>query len=473
LSYNDYDNDNSNSNVSSRLSKKFIGVDRGDSPKNKSKMTGRWYFTGRRPIKAKEKMKRIGNLYERICSIENLKLADQKARKGKAGQYGVRTHDMRKEANIQALHEMLVNKTYTTSQYSTFRIYDPKEREIFKLPYYPDRITHHAIMNVMEPIFISTFTADTYSCIRKRGIHAAERSLKKALTDVEGTRYCLKLDIRKFYPSIDHQVLKSLIRKKIKDADLLWLMDNIIDSTSGVPIGNYLSQYFANFYLAYFDHWIKEEKGVRYYFRYADDLVILSGNKPELHALLSEIRTYLSDNLKLQIKGNYQIFPVESRSIDFVGYRFYHTHTLLRKSIKQRFARKVHKGAGHQTLAAYYGWAKHCDSKNLLKKLSIMSQTKFSTLGIKPQNKAFEGEKMKIERAINKTITVHEYRIVPSKFPEKGNGKRLDMQIAIDGVKRVVWTGSNTLMEMITQVPQSAFPFEAQIVKENDRYEFR
>jgi retron-type reverse transcriptase len=314
-------------------------------------------------------MKRTNNLYKRICSIENLQLADLIARKGKAKQAGIIAHDKNRDANIQQLHEMLMNKTYRTSEYTTFTIFEPKERIIFRLPYFPDRITHHAVMNVLGPLFVSTFTADTYSCIKGKGIHAAARAVKRALKDVENTQYCLKLDVKKFYPSVDHDTLKQLLRRKIKDNDLLWLLDEIIDSTSGLPIGNYLSQYFANFYLTYFDHWIKEEKRIKYYFRYADDLVLFSDNKPFLHQLRAEITTYLQDNLKLTVKGNYQVFPVEKRGVDFVGYVFYHTHTLLRKSIKKNFARMLKKNRNAKSIASYNGWAKHCNSKNLMKKL--------------------------------------------------------------------------------------------------------
>jgi retron-type reverse transcriptase len=314
-------------------------------------------------------MKRIGNLYERICSIENLHVADSIARKGKLSQPGVIAHDRNREENIMKLHLALKDKTYRTSEYTTFTIFEPKERLIFRLPYYPDRIVHHAIMNVLEPIFVSLFTADTYSCIKKRGIHAAASALKRALQNQEETTFCLKLDIKKFYPSADHAILKQQLRRKFKDPDLLDLLDEIIDSAEGLPIGNYLSQYLANFYLTYFDHWLKEVKQVRYYFRYADDLVILSGSKDYLHRTLADIREYLLVNLRLQVKENYQVFPVESRGIDFVGYVFYHTHTLLRKSIKQNFARALTSGRGAQSIASYKGWALHCNSTNLLKKL--------------------------------------------------------------------------------------------------------
>jgi hypothetical protein len=314
-------------------------------------------------------MKRKNNLYQQICSIENLRIADSIARKGKLNQPGVIEHDKNRDNNLENLREMLMNKSYVTSGYTIFTIYEPKERMIFRLPYFPDRITHHAVMRVLEPLFVSTFTADTYSCIKKRGIHAAANAVKNALCDLPGTLYCLKLDIKKFYPCIDHAILKSLLRKKIKDNDLLWLLDEIIDSADGLPIGNYLSQYFANFYLTYFDHWMKEEMKVKYYFRYADDMVILSSSKPYLHNLLSEMRKYLDINLKLTIKQNYQVFPVEKRGIDFVGYVFYHTHTLLRKSIKQNFARMLVRRKNKKSIASYNGWAKHCNSKHLLKKL--------------------------------------------------------------------------------------------------------
>lgn len=314
-------------------------------------------------------MKRIGNLYQHIISLENLRIADTKAMKGKLNQKGVKSHLRNAEDNLLKLHAMLSNKTYKTSEYKIFPIYEPKERIIYQLPYFPDRIAHHAIMNVLEPMFVRNFITQTYSCIKGRGIKGAADAVKRALKDTTSTQYCLKLDIKKFYPSINHDVLKELLRRKIKDNDLLWLLNEIIDSTDGLPIGNYLSQYFANFYLSYFDHWLKEQMQVKYYFRYADDIVILSDNKQYLHTLLIEIKRYLNDNLKLSVKENYQIFPVWSRGIDFVGYVFYHTHTRLRKSIKQNFARMLVKNKNEKSIASYNGWLSHCNSKNLTKKL--------------------------------------------------------------------------------------------------------
>lgn len=202
-------------------------------------------------------MKRYNNLFDKIVSLDNLYLADKKARRNKSNRKDIKEFDQNKEESLKKLQQDLINGTYKTSEYNTFIIREPKERLIFRLPYYPDRIVHHAVMNIMEPIWVSIFIKDTYSCIKHRGIHEALHNVKEALKDVDNTTYCLKLDIRKFYPSIDHEVLKSIIRKKIKDWKLLQLLDEIIDSAEGVPIGNYLSQFFANLYLTYFDHWLK------------------------------------------------------------------------------------------------------------------------------------------------------------------------------------------------------------------------
>lgn len=259
-------------------------------------------------------------------------------------------------------------------------------------------------MNELESLFVSTFTADTYSCIKGKGIHAAACAVKTALKDVIGTMYCLKLDIRKFYPSVDHDMLKELLKRKIKDKDLLWLLDNIIDSAPGVPIGNYLSQYFANFYLAYFDHCIKEVKGVNYYFRYADDIVILSDDKQYLHALLGDIRFYLKDKLKLDVKNNYQVFPISStghgRGIDFVGYVFYHTHVRLRKRIKKNFARMLAKTRRRESIASYNGWIKHCNGNHLLKKL--LNGNEIQRLRNKNKWKRIQREQDRNTRSIQK-----------------------------------------------------------------------
>lgn len=312
-------------------------------------------------------MKRLGNLFDDICSIDNLLLADSKARKGKTKQSGVIDFDRNFEQNIADLYRELITKNYRVSPYRNRVIRERKERNISILPY-RDRIVQHAIMNILEPIFVSVFTADTYSCIKGRGVHLASFKLRKALRDNEGTTYCLKMDIRKFYPSVDNGILKLMLRKKFKDRDLLDLLDVIIDSAPGLPIGNYLSQYLSNFYLTYLDHWIKEDLGINYYFRYADDFVILGSEKSKLHDIHGQIRYFLKEILNLDLKTNRGPFPV-NLGIDFGGYKHYPGYTLLRKSIKQSFARAVKSTKSQASIASYMGWAKHANSKHLIKKL--------------------------------------------------------------------------------------------------------
>ena len=320
-------------------------------------------------------MKKYGNLLEEIAAMDNLDLAERKARRGKQKSYGVRLFDKNREANLLRLHYMLLEGSFHTSPYTTFSIYEPKERIIYRLPYYPDRIVHHAIMNAMEKIWVRSMTADTYACVKGRGIHLCASNIKKVLKN-EPFIYCLKTDIVKFYPSIDHAILKMVIRRKIKDEKLLALLDEIIDSTNGVPIGNYLSQFFANIYLSELDHIIKERFHIKYYFRYADDIVVLSKDKKELHAVREFIAEFL-EGRKLRLKNNWRIFPVAKNrkdihgsGIDFVGYVFYLEHTRLRKSIKKNFIRQAIKAGRHKkdyTLvqSAWYGWTKHSNARNL------------------------------------------------------------------------------------------------------------
>ena len=321
-------------------------------------------------------MKTWKNLFSKITDLDNIMLAHSKARKNKTHRDDVQRIDKDIIGYCKKIQQMLINDEYKTSEYHTFKLYEPKERIIFKLPYYPDRIIHHAIMNILEPLWLNQLIPQTYSCIKKRGIHKALKDLRKGLQDKDNTQYCLKLDISKFYPSIDHDILKKIIRIKIADRRLLKLLDEIIDSSEGVPIGNYLSQFFANLYLAYFDRWLKDEKGIKYYYRYADDIVILHNDKQFLHKLLNDIKNYLRDKLKLNVKNDYQVFPVDDRGISFAGYVTRHDYCLVRKNIKKNFIRKNNKLKKRNVnykyyrkkMASYLGWFIHADCKNLMKK---------------------------------------------------------------------------------------------------------
>lgn len=322
-------------------------------------------------------MKRYGNLYEKIIDEDNLMLAHSNARKGKVWYRDVRRVDMDVADYIGRLHIMLAEGSYKTSGYTVFeRVCRGKKRLIYKLPYYPDRIVHHAIMQVLGGIWTKTLIADTYACVKGRGIHKAVKKLKKVLREGEGL-YCLKLDICKFYPSVDHKILKQIIRRKIKCKRTLDLLDEIIDSADkGIPIGNYVSQHLANLYLSGFDHWIKEVIRMQHYFRYSDDIVVLHPDKAFLHQLRKQIASYLQTYLRLDVKANWQVFPVDKRGIDFLGYRFFPGYTLVRKSIVKSFAKAVNMlKTGRMTgiralssIMSYYGWMMPANTLNLLKK---------------------------------------------------------------------------------------------------------
>lgn len=298
-----------------------------------------------------------------MVSDENILQAYLAARLGKKHYREVAAIDADINHRLGELKELLLSGSFRTSEYTTIeKMSGSKLREIKKLPFFPDRIVHHCIVQVMRETWINLLIRDTFSTIPGRGIHDGANRVKLALRDKENTRYCLKLDIRKYYPSVDNRMLKEVIRRKIKDERFLAVIDEIIDSSPGIPIGNYVSQWFGNLYLAYFDHYVKEQLKCRYYFRYCDDLVLLSASKEELRGWLAQIRQYLKSELNLEIKSNYQIFPVEKRGIDFLGYRFFPGFTLVRKRIVKEMKRKL---ASPKSMASYWGWLKHADSYRL------------------------------------------------------------------------------------------------------------
>ncbi len=429
-------------------------------------------------------MKRKGFLYERICSMPNLLLASYNAGKGKRKRDEVVKFEADLDANLLQLQQELQSRTYATSKYDVFIKHEPKRREIYKLPF-RDRVVQWAILQVLEPIWVPTFTSDTYACIKGRGIHSLLHKLRKDMrTDPDGTRYCLKLDIRKFYPSIDHATLKKVVRQKIKDPDLLWLLDGIIDSADGVPIGNYISQYFANLYLSELDHRLKEFIGVKYYYRYADDIVVLSDSKVFLSGVLVFINDYLNNDRVLDIKRNYQIYPVDSRGVDFVGYVTYHTHCLARKRNKKALCREVSRLRGlgmadndiRLRVASRLGFMKHCDSKNLI---NILGMKKFSD--IKPKQGKLTGSKYNIDTILNREIHITGFEVSKSKY----EGEMLALQYEIreqlrdeqgqlltengepvyGWVRHITFTGSRTLMEQLDGVELTE-PVAAKIIKQ-------
>lgn len=315
-------------------------------------------------------MKRVKeDLYSKIITLESLYKAAKNAQKGKKKHRSVIKFNSNYEENIQNLHLSLLNKTYKVGEYSLHTIYEPKKREITNLKNFEDRILHHAIILHLEDIFVNSFISQTYSCIKKRGIHKCLNTLTKYLKNEEETHYCLKFDVKKFYRNVDLNILKIKLSNKFKDVNLLNLLFQIINSyeEGGLPLGHLTSQYLANFYLNSFDHYIKEKLNIKYYLRYCDDAVILHRNKEYLHKIRSILNNYLNKELNLEM-SNYQVFPVKSRGIDFLGYPSYHNRIKLRDSIKRRFIKMTKRNKNDKSIASYYGWIKHCNGINLWNK---------------------------------------------------------------------------------------------------------
>lgn len=284
---------------------------------------------------------------------------------------------MQQEYYARQIQELLIHKTYVPGPYVEENIIEStngKERVIQKPRYYPDQIIHWCLMLQLEKVIMKGMY--TYCCgsIPKRGIHYAMKAVKGWLKhDRKNTKYCVKLDISKFYPSIDNNCLKALFRKRVKDPDVLWLIDAIIDShPKGLPIGNYTSQWFSNYYLQWFDHYVKEQLGVKYYVRYMDDCCLFGPNKKKLRAAFRNAEAYLLLMLGLKVKPNWQLFKVDSRGVDFVGYRMFRGYTLIRKKTALRISRRARRVRKKEMLTyhdaaaivSYNGWLDHCNSYN-------------------------------------------------------------------------------------------------------------
>ena len=318
-------------------------------------------------------MKRHGNLYPAICKLDNIYLAYKKAIKGKLAYHNVR-HVMNEERiSLLRIQEMLETKTFKTSPYHVRTIFEPKERLIYILPFFPDRIVHHALMNIVSPIWESMFIADSYACIEGKGIHVGSQ---RTMEFVRRNGYCLKCDISKFYPSIDHDILLNIIRRKIKCKDTLWLIEEIIRSVpdgKNTPIGNFTSQWFGNLYLNEMDTFIKHELKIRDYIRYCDDFLLFHDDKKYLGFCDKAIQEFCGENLKLRLSKD-NLFPVK-QGVDFLGYRHFPDYILLRKSTSKKVKRRI-KGIwssyqeydlnelerARSQVASALGWIKHANS---------------------------------------------------------------------------------------------------------------
>lgn len=328
-------------------------------------------------------MKRHGNLYHKITDYDNLLLAFQKSRKGKGWQNTIAYFEKNLDENLLSIQKMLVEKTYKTSPYMKMIIHEPKKRTIYKLPFYPDRIIHHALMNVIEPIWDSLFIDTSYACRKGKGLHGGSRKVMDYIRKNKGG-YCLKMDISKFYPSVDHDILFDIVKRKIKCKDTLWLFKQIIYSIDGgknVPIGNYTSQWLGNLYLNELDQYLKHEHRIKYYVRYCDDFVVIHQCKKYLGELREFIRLFIKDKLAL-VFSKCDLFSLK-QGIDFLGYRHFYDYILLRKSTAKRIRRRlkilpkqlatgeINEEQHRSVIASISGWLRWANSYHLQNKLGL------------------------------------------------------------------------------------------------------
>ena len=324
-------------------------------------------------------MKRHGNLFGSFSDADNIERA-------------ARMSDHYKPENTAKVCALLHSDEFQPSDAYNITINDGKERLLTILPENPDKIIHRALLLILRPIWDKVFIADSYCGIRKRGQLPAALRTRSFIQEARksGRVYCLKFDMRKFYPTIKHDVLKALVRRSIKDKQILRYLDAIIDSEEGVMLGSPISPYFANLYITYLCHRLKEKMGAKWLINYADDFIILSNDKEFLHRLLKEIEGYSTVELRIEVKRNKQIFPValdrsdkHGRGIDFLGFVFNLNETRIRKGIKQALCRKIAKLRKAknpisrkdflQAIAPWWGWLKYSDSQYLINQLNKIS----------------------------------------------------------------------------------------------------
>jgi len=335
-------------------------------------------------------MKIYNNVFDKIVSIENLFLAWDNFKVGKTKKKDVQAFEWKLEENIFQLHRQLRRCSYKHGDYTSFYIRDPKQRRIHKAEV-RDRILHHAIFSILNHIFELTFISHSFSCRVGFGTHkgflALEKFIRKTSCNYTKPCYVLKCDIKKFFDTVNHDILKGILKRRIKDEKAIWLLGEIIDSFSseqsdifssrGLPIGNLTSQLFANIYLNEFDQFIKNKLKLRYYARYTDDFVIVGNDRKELEKLLEPVRLFLEENLDLKLHPNKIEIRKYSQGIDFLGfvalshYRAIRTKTKKRafKKLKMRVEEyktgKINRQSLEQALQSYLGVFSHADTHDL------------------------------------------------------------------------------------------------------------
>lgn len=317
-------------------------------------------------------------LFSKIISVENLFLAWQEFEREKKEKMDVQIFSLSLMDNIMRLHEDLLNKKYACDPYYAFTISDPKPRSIHKASV-RDRLLHRAIYRIMYRIFDPGFIFDSYSCRLGKGTHAAMNRFKvfarRASQNNTKTAWVLKCDIKKFFASMDQDVLLSLISKKVSDRDTLELCKIILESfdsgikRKGLPLGNITSQVFSNVYMNELDQFVKHRLRVKYYIRYADDFVFLSSSKEELNIILLNVTDFLNQRLKLSIHPQKIYLKTLASGVDFLGFVHFPHHKILRPSTYRRLVAKIELHPEFETFQSYLGLMKHGDTFKLQKEV--------------------------------------------------------------------------------------------------------
>lgn len=314
-------------------------------------------------------MKIYKSIFDQIVSLEGLFNAWEGFKRGKAKKRDVMEFEMKLETNLFELNKELAQKKYKHGQYTSFYITDPKQRHIHKAPV-RDRIVHHLLFSILNPIFEPTFIFTSYSCRNEKGTHKGidklEAMLRKASHNNTKPCYLLKCDIKKFFLSVNHEILLGIVDRKIKDRDAMSLISEIVGSSpQGLPIGNLTSQLFANVYLSELDHYIKQGLKVPFYVRYTDDFVLVSSSIDELKGWLEKIGLFLKEKLKLELHPSKVILRKYHQGIDFLGYVQYPDYRRLRTKTRRRILNKLGEGITEQALQSYLGVLSHSNSYKL------------------------------------------------------------------------------------------------------------
>lgn len=318
-------------------------------------------------------------MYNNIISTENLILAWKEFLKGKRNKDDVQKFYYQLLDNILLLHNELKNKIYKHSGYYAFNISDPKPRNIHKATV-RDRLLHHAIYRILYPYFDKKFIYDSYSCIKFKGTHRAGKRFKQMFYKISKnntkTVWVLKCDIKKFFASVDHKILLGILNKHISDKDVIWLLNNVVESFSstergkGLPLGNLTSQLLVNIYMNEFDQFMKHELKVKYYIRYADDFVIMSTDKKYLENLTYQMSEFLENNLKLSLHPDKVFIKTFASGVDFLGWIYFPDHKVLRTATKKRMFKKLKTNDYKQdSLQSYLGMLSHGNTYIIKNKL--------------------------------------------------------------------------------------------------------